>query len=49
MDEAQPGIKFAWRKINNLRYPDDTTHGRKPRGVKETFHEGDASFLGEKL
>ena len=25
MDEAQAGIKIARRKINNLRYPDDTT------------------------
>ena len=25
MDEAQAGIKISWRKINNLRYADDTT------------------------
>ena len=25
MDEAQRGIKFAGRNINNLRYADDTT------------------------
>ena len=25
MDEAQAGIKFAGRNINNLRYADDTT------------------------
>ena len=25
MDEAQAGIKTAWRNINNLRYADDTT------------------------
>ena len=25
LDEAQAGIKFARRNINNLRYPDDTT------------------------
>ena len=25
LDEAQTGIKFAWRNINNLRYADDTT------------------------
>ena len=24
LDEAQPGIKFAGRNINNLRYADDT-------------------------
>ena len=25
LDEAQAGIEFAWRNINNLRYADDTT------------------------
>ena len=25
LDEAQAGIKFAGRSINNLRYADDTT------------------------
>ena len=25
VDEAQAGIKFAGRNINNLRYADDTT------------------------
>ena len=25
LDEAQTGIKFAGRNINNLRYADDTT------------------------
>ena len=25
MDDAQAGIKIAWRNINNLRYADDTT------------------------
>ena len=25
MDEAQAGIKFARRNINNIRYADDTT------------------------
>ena len=25
LDEAQAGIKFAVRNINNLRYADDTT------------------------
>ena len=25
LDEAQCGIKIAWRNINNLRYADDTT------------------------
>ena len=25
LDESHPGIKIAWRNINNLRYTDDTT------------------------
>ena len=25
LDEAQAGIKIAWRNINNLRYTGDTT------------------------
>ena len=25
LDEAQAGIKIAWRNINNLRYADDNT------------------------
>ena len=25
LDESQPGIKIAWRNINNLRYADNTT------------------------
>ena len=29
MDEAQAGIKIAGRKINNLRYADDTTLWQK--------------------
>ena len=29
LEEAQAGIKIARRNINNLRYPDDTTHMAK--------------------
>ena len=25
LEEAQAGIKMAWRNINNLRYADDNT------------------------
>ena len=25
LEEAQAGIKTAWRNVNNLRYADDTT------------------------
>ena len=29
LDEAHTGIKIVRRSINNLRYADDITHGRK--------------------
>ena len=29
LDEAQAGIKIAWRNINKLRYADDTTLWQK--------------------
>ena len=29
LDEAQAGIKIVGRNINNLRYADDTSYGRK--------------------
>ena len=45
MDELQAGIKIADRNINNLRYADDTTHGRKGRGTEEPKEESEkASF-----
>ena len=31
LEEAQAGIRIAWRNINNLRYADDTPYGRKRR------------------
>ena len=31
LDEAQTGIKIAWRNINNLRYEDDTTLRQKAK------------------
>ena len=33
LDEAQAGIKIAWRNTNNLKYADDP-YGRKQRGIK---------------
>ena len=32
LDEAQTGIKIARRKINNLRYTDDTTLMAESKG-----------------
>ena len=40
LDEAQAGIKFAWRNINNLRYVDDTTLIAESEEELESFHEG---------
>ena len=42
LDESQAGIKISRRNVNNLRYADDTTlNGRKKRGTKEPFDEGE--------
>ena len=35
LDEAQAGIKIARRKINNLRYADDTTVMTEKKKKKE--------------
>ena len=38
LDEAQAGIKIAWRSINNLRYTDDTTlMAESKEAVKSLF------------
>ena len=34
LDEAQAGIKIAWRSMNNLRYADDTTLMEKAKRNK---------------
>ena len=34
LEEAQAGIKTARRKINNLRYADDTTHMAESKELK---------------
>ena len=41
LDEAQAGIKIARRNINNLRYADDTTHGRKWRETNDEIERGE--------
>ena len=40
LDEAQAGIKIAWRNINNLRYADDTTL------MAESEYKPTIGFLG---
>jgi len=37
LDEAQARLKIARRNTSNLRYADDTTHGRKWRETKSLF------------
>ena len=41
LDVAQAGIKTSGRNINNLRYADDCTHGRKQRGTKDPLEESE--------
>ena len=41
LDEAQAGIKIARRNINNLRYADNTTYGRKRGGTKKPLDEAE--------
>ena len=41
VDEAQAGIKFAGRNINNLRYADDTTLMAERRRTKEPLDESE--------
>ena len=39
LDETQAEIKFAGKNINNFRYVDNTTYGRKQRRTKEPLDE----------
>ena len=42
LDEAQVGIKFSGRNINNLRYADDITlMAESEEGNKEPFDESE--------
>ena len=41
LDEAQDGIKIAWKNINNLRYADDTTLMAESRVTKEPLDESE--------
>ena len=41
LEEAQAGIKIAGRSINNLRYADMHTYGRKLRGTKKPLNESE--------
>ena len=39
LEEAQAGVKFVGRNINNLRYADDTTLMAESEGAKESLDE----------
>ena len=42
LDEAQSGIKIAWRNINDFRYADDiTSYVRKQRITKVPLDESE--------
>ena len=39
LEETQAGIKISGRNINNLRYADDHSYGRKWRGAEKPLDE----------
>ena len=41
LEEAQAGINIAMRNINNFRYSEDTTHGRKQRRTEKPLDESE--------
>ena len=41
LNESQAKVKISRRNINNLRYANNTTNGRKRRGTKEPLDEGE--------
>ena len=48
LDEAQAGIKIAWRNINNLRYADNTTLMAESEELKSLLKE-ESEKVGLKL
>ena len=42
LEEAQAGIKIAWRNINNLRYADDTTLMAESEEELESLDENES-------
>ena len=50
LDEAQAGIKIAWRSINNLRYADDTSLMAESKELKSVLKvEEESEKVGLKL
>ena len=49
LDEAQAGIKIAWRNINNLRYADDTSLMAESKELKSLLMKEESEKVGLKL
>ena len=49
LEEAQAGIKFAGRNINNLRYADDTTLMAESEELKSLLMKEENEKVGLKL
>ena len=49
LDEAQAGIKIAWRSINNLRYADDTSLMAESKELKSLLMKEESEKVGLKL
>ena len=50
LEEAQAGIKIAWRNINNLRYANDTTlMAEREEELKSLLMKVESEKVGLKL
>ena len=49
LDEAQAGIKIAWRNINNLKYADDRTLMAESEELKSLLMKEESENVGLKL
>ena len=49
LDEAEAGLKTAGRKINNLRYADDTTLMAESKELKSLLMKEERAKVGLKL
>ena len=45
LDETQAGIKISRRNINNIRYAETPSYGRKQRGTKKPLDENERGEL----
>ena len=49
LDEAEAGIKIAWRSVNNLRYADDTTLMAESEEELKSLLKEESEQVGLKL